>query len=81
MPMNIFPPSGYRPNPLDGSDPQWAPWFAWFPVKVETFPWHPVRKETDPRLRRVWLRWVECRETPDASPPNDVQRMRFRLPT
>jgi hypothetical protein len=62
--MTIFPPSGYGPDAPDGTDPKWTRWFAWYPVKAE---------------RWAWLKWVECRLTPDGPPPNDVQRMQYRL--
>lgn len=68
--MNIFPPDGYDPRywPQDGTDAKWTPWFAWYPVKIEEGEW-------------VWLTSVECRQSPDGPPPDDVTRMQFRLPT
>jgi hypothetical protein len=66
--MSIFPPDGYDPRywPQDGTDPKWTRWFAWYPVTVEN--------------GLTWLRWVECRLSPDGPPPNDVAEMQFRLP-
>lgn len=77
----IFPPSGYDPRyiPLDGTDPQWTLWFAWFPVSVDAYNVSEIRRG---KMRyRVWLRWVECRLAPDNPPPNDMPRMQFRLPS
>jgi hypothetical protein len=77
--MNIFPPNGYHDNQLDGTDPVWTPWFAWYPVTIDVYNASEIRNG---KLHyKVWLRWVECRESPDGpAPDHDVQHMQYRLP-
>jgi hypothetical protein len=45
----------------DGSDPEWTPWFAWYPVTIDVY--QPEEVILSPlwgsMLRyRVWMRWV-----------------------
>lgn len=76
--MSFFPPSGYHDNQLDGTDPQWTRWFAWFPVTVDAYDVSEIRGG---KMRyRVWLRWVECRMQPDRADEDFTPSMQFRLP-
>lgn len=77
--MNLFPPSGYSQNPLDGTDPQWTRWFAWYPVTINVYKVSEI--ENGKLSYRVWMRWVECRLRPDGPPPDDFPQMQFRLPS
>lgn len=40
---------------LMGPTKEWRPWFAWFPITIETWPEH----EDWPVKERIWLEWVE----------------------
>lgn len=48
------------------ADREWRPYFAWFPVAIETsIPGH---------VRRVWMQWVEARLVGDVpSHPRSAQ--------
>lgn len=73
--MMIFPRAPWAP---DGADCPWLRWFAWFPVVVDVY--QPKENRRGELRHRVWLRWVECRLSPDGPPPNDVSVWQFRLP-